>query len=76
MYLAAAFYTAMVIGTVFVTYVFVAFNLIPDPVTAGDIVSMPEIGFNWHTSMTVIMLLLTVVLYVVKRKGSQRRAEA
>jgi uncharacterized membrane protein YraQ (UPF0718 family) len=74
-YIGVVFYTTMVLSTVFITYLFVTFNWLPDPITGGEIVNPPDIGLNWKTIMTAVMFTITAVLYLIKRKGSQRNAE-
>lgn len=68
LYIGVVFYIAMVVSSVAIHYLFAAFHFLPGPITSHQI-SVVSVGFNWTFILTVLMVVLTIVFYWVKRSG-------
>lgn len=71
-YIGIVFYITMVASSVLIHYLFAALHFLPGPITAHQISSV-HFEFNWTFILTVLMMLIGIVFYGIKRMGVRRQ---
>lgn len=70
-YIVVVFYVAMVTSTVLIEYLFRAFGWIPSRIAAAHLTTT-GVGLDYTLVLTLLFLVLTIALWIVKRIGDRR----